>query len=114
VEHAEHGVEAYQVGPQPIGLQFQLANLEDDIAAFRDQRPHCELTERIYVDPRKRLRGEPGHCRCGDAGQGLDPETDRVTRTDFVRRVTLQLNDMYRKGKVEKIGSGRGMRWRLV
>jgi hypothetical protein len=37
-----------------------------------------------------------------------------VTRTDFVRRVTLQLNDMVRKGKVEKIGRGRAMRWKLA
>jgi hypothetical protein len=46
--------------------------------------------------------------------KGLDPDTDPVTRTDFVRRVGLQLNDMVRKGKVEKIGRGRAMRWRFV
>jgi hypothetical protein len=44
--------------------------------------------------------------------KGLDPDTDPVTRTDFVRRVTLQLNDMVRKAKVEKIGRGRAMRWK--
>jgi hypothetical protein len=42
--------------------------------------------------------------------KGLDPDTDPVTRTDFVRRVRLQLNDMVRKGK---IGRGRAMQWRL-
>lgn len=31
-----------------------------------------------------------------------------------MRRVTLQLNDMVRKGKVEKIGRGRAMRWKLT
>jgi hypothetical protein len=36
------------------------------------------------------------------------------TRTDFVRRIGLQLNDMFRKGKVEKIGRGRAMRWKLA
>jgi hypothetical protein len=46
--------------------------------------------------------------------KGVDPDTDRLTRTDFVRRVTLQLNDMVRKGKVEKIGRGRAMRWKLA
>jgi len=46
--------------------------------------------------------------------KGLDPESDPATRTDFVRRVTLQLNDMVRKRKVEKIGRGRAMRWRLA
>jgi hypothetical protein len=38
--------------------------------------------------------------------RGLDPESDPVTRTDFVRRITLQLNDMVRKGKIEKIVAG--------
>ena len=42
--------------------------------------------------------------------KGLDPENDKPTRTDFVRRVTLQLNDMHRKGKAEKIGRGPAMR----
>jgi hypothetical protein len=36
------------------------------------------------------------------------------TRSDFVRPVTPQLNDMIRKGKVEKIGRGRAMRWTLA
>jgi hypothetical protein len=44
--------------------------------------------------------------------KGLSLDTDPVTRTDFVRRVTLQLNDMVRKGKVEKIERGRSMRWK--
>jgi hypothetical protein len=43
----------------------------------------------------------------------LDPGSDPVTRTDFVRRVTMQLSDLRRKGKVEKIGSGRAVRWKL-
>jgi hypothetical protein len=43
----------------------------------------------------------------------LAPENDPVTRTDFVRRVSLQLNGMARKDKVERIGKGRALRWRL-
>jgi hypothetical protein len=31
-----------------------------------------------------------------------------------VRRVSLALGDMQRKGKVEKIGRGRAMRWKLA
>jgi len=31
--------------------------------------------------------------------KALDSEHDQATRTDFVRRVTMQLNDMARKGK---------------
>jgi hypothetical protein len=46
--------------------------------------------------------------------KGLDPENDPVTRTDFGRRVTLQMNDLCRKGKVEKIGRGPGMRRKLA
>jgi hypothetical protein len=46
--------------------------------------------------------------------KGLNPDADATTRTDFVRRVTLQLNDMFRKSKVEKIGRGRAMRWKLA
>jgi hypothetical protein len=46
--------------------------------------------------------------------KGLDPESDKATRTDFVRRVALALGDMHRKGKVEKIGRGRALGWRLA
>jgi hypothetical protein len=46
--------------------------------------------------------------------KGLDPDNDPVTRTDFVRRVGLQLNDVARKGKVERVGRGRALRWRLA
>ncbi len=46
--------------------------------------------------------------------KGLDPENDKLTRTDFVRRVALALGGMVRMGKVEKIGRGRAMRWKLA
>jgi hypothetical protein len=42
------------------------------------------------------------------------PATVQNPRTDFVSRVALALGDMYRKGKVEKIGRGRAMRWKLI
>jgi hypothetical protein len=45
--------------------------------------------------------------------KGLDPDSDKPTRTDFVRRVALALGDMRRKGKVEKIGRGSALCWRL-
>jgi hypothetical protein len=45
--------------------------------------------------------------------KGLDPENDKPTGTDFVRRVSLALRDVQRKGKVEKIGRGRALRWQL-
>jgi hypothetical protein len=75
---------------------------------------HGELTKRIF--DAMRTRGTvSSHEIAADAmrDKGLDSESDPVTRTDFVRRVTLQLNDLVRKGKVEKIGRGRAMRWKL-
>lgn len=46
--------------------------------------------------------------------KGLDPDTDQVTRADFVRRVGLQLNAMQRDDKIERIGKGSALRWRLL
>jgi hypothetical protein len=45
--------------------------------------------------------------------KGLDPQTDPATRTDFVRRVGLQLNALQRDGKVARTGKGSTLRWRL-
>jgi hypothetical protein len=45
--------------------------------------------------------------------KGLDLDTDPVTHTDFVRRVGLQLNALQRDGKIERIGKGKTLRWRL-
>lgn len=45
--------------------------------------------------------------------KGLDPQHDRATRTDFVRRFNLQLSDLHRKGKIERIGKARALRWRM-
>jgi hypothetical protein len=76
---------------------------------------HGELTKRIYDAMRVSdsvASAEIAAVAMRD--KGLDAENDPVTRTDFVRRVTLQLNDMYRKGKAEKIGRGRTMRWKLA
>jgi deoxyribodipyrimidine photolyase-like uncharacterized protein len=76
---------------------------------------HGELTKRIF-DAMRVSGMVTSHEIAAEAmrDKGLDPENDSVTRTDFVRRVTLQLNDMVRKGKVEKIGRGRAMQWKLA
>src|ERR1700730_9641791 len=86
--------------------------------AVRHRRPtkspyfaHGELTKRIY--DAMRVNGTVASIEIAAAAmrdKRLDPDTDPVTRTDFVRRVTLQLNDLVRKGRVEKIGRGRAMR----
>jgi hypothetical protein len=76
---------------------------------------HGELTKRIF--DAMRTSGTVTSAEIAAAAmrdKGLDPENDPVTRTDFVRRVGLQLNDMVRKGKVEKIGRGRAVRWKLL
>jgi hypothetical protein len=113
-------------------LQAELAHLDAVLRMFRPdfkaeglpvrhRRPtkspyfrHGELTQRIFDALRER-----GEIASADVAvqamrnKGLDAEHDPVTRTDFVRRVGLQLNDMARKGKVERVGKGRALRWRL-
>jgi hypothetical protein len=76
---------------------------------------HGELTKRIY--DAMRIGGTVSSFEIAASAmreKGLDPDNDPVTRTDFVRRVTLQLNDLVRKDKIEKIGRGRAMRWKLA
>jgi hypothetical protein len=45
--------------------------------------------------------------------QGLDAEGDRRLRTDLLKRTLRALDALRRRGSVEKIGRGRGVRWRL-
>jgi hypothetical protein len=46
--------------------------------------------------------------------KGLDPESDRKQRTDFGKRILVSLHDLRRAGHVEKIGAGKGVRWKLA
>lgn len=76
---------------------------------------HGEVTRRIY-----------DALRPGDAvssaeiaaiamrDKGLEPNNDPATRSEFVRLVGVQLSDMHRKGKIERVGRGRALRWRLT
>jgi hypothetical protein len=114
-------------------LQAELAHLDAVLRMFRPnfkaeglpvrhRRPtkspyfrHGELTQRIFDALRE--HGEIASADVAVAAMRdkcLDPMNDPVTRTDFVRRVGLQLNDMARKRKVERIGKGRALRWRLT
>jgi hypothetical protein len=114
-------------------LQTELVHLDAVLRLFRPdfkaeglpvryRRPtrspyfrHGELTQRIYDALRER-----GEIAAADVAvkamrdKGLDPDSDPATRTDFVRRVGLQLGDMLRKGKVTRSGKGRALRWRLA
>lgn len=113
-------------------LQTELVHLDAVLRMFRPnfkaeglpvrhRRPtkspyfrHGELTQRIFDALR-----EHGTISSKEVAaqamrdKGLDPDADPVTRTDFVRRVGLQLNAMQRDGKIERIGKGSALRWRL-
>lgn len=73
-----------------------------------------EITRRCYDLLRKK-----GTIAADDVAvramreKGLDPEADRKQRTDFTRRILVSLHDLRRAGTVEKVGAGRGVRWRL-
>src|SRR5579863_9977732 len=43
----------------------------------------------------------------------LDPENRRL-RTDFTRRILVTLHDLMKAGRIERIGHGRGVRWRVI
>jgi hypothetical protein len=46
--------------------------------------------------------------------KGLDPHNDSKTRTDFQRRIVMQLSHMYRDGVLVKTGLGRSAKWKLA
>jgi hypothetical protein len=46
--------------------------------------------------------------------KGLDPDEDRRLRSDFIKRTLRALDALRRNGSVEKIGNGRGVRWKLA
>jgi len=60
---------------------------------------------------------EKGSIRADDVAveamrdKGMDPDKDRKTRADFIRRILVSLHDLRKAGMVEKIGHGRGVKW---
>lgn len=74
-----------------------------------------EITRRCYD-----MLREKGSIRADDVTvramreKGLDPESDRKLRVDFTRRILVSLHDLRKAGTVEKIGHGRGVRWRVI
>jgi hypothetical protein len=42
------------------------------------------------------------------------PESDKRVRRDFINRIGNVLHDLRRRGKVEKIGRGPGVRWKIA
>jgi hypothetical protein len=74
-----------------------------------------EITRRIY----DALRIEGSVCAVEIAAQamrdkGLDPEADRKLRTSFAQRFLTSLHDLRKIGRVERIGTGKGVRWKLT
>jgi len=46
--------------------------------------------------------------------KGLDPDADAKLRTSFAQRFLTSLHDLRKIGRVECVGAGRGVRWRLT
>ena len=46
--------------------------------------------------------------------KGMDPEADRKTRSDFIRRILVSLHDLRKANVIEKVGHGRGVVWRFL
>lgn len=124
-EIGEHEQAIKRLQTELVHLDAVLRMFRPDFVAeellIRHRRPirspyfrRGELSQRIYDVLR-----EQGEITAADVAvkamrdKGLDPDSDRATRADFARRVGLQLNAMQRKGKVERIGKGRALRWTL-
>jgi hypothetical protein len=81
----------------------------------RDYFAHGEMSRRCF----DMLRDGSALAAADIAKQamtdkGLSFEGEPHLRKEFVRRFTMQLNSMARKGDIQKIGHGRGVRWRLA
>lgn len=46
--------------------------------------------------------------------KGLDPEKDRKARSDFIRRILVSLHDLDKTGQAQRVGHGRGVRWKRL
>ena len=74
-----------------------------------------EITRRIY----DALRIGGFVCAADLAAQamrdkGLDPDADPKLRTSFAQRFLTSLHDLRKAGTVERIGAGKGVRWKLA
>ena len=74
-----------------------------------------EITRRCYE-----LFREMGTITADDVSvkamqdKGLDPIVDRKRRSDYTKRILVSLHDLKKAGTVEKIGFGRGVKWKLI
>jgi hypothetical protein len=74
-----------------------------------------ELVHRVYVGLRESDATISAEelTKVALADKGI-PLTDRVTHRLFMCKFTPALADLRRRGIIEKIGHGRGVRWKLV
>ena len=74
-----------------------------------------EITRRCYDAMR-----EHGMISANDVAvkamrdKGLDPIAEAKLRVSFSQRILTSLHDLRRAGKVERIGNGPGVRWKIA
>jgi hypothetical protein len=114
-------------------LRGEIVHLDAVLRIFApDSKPEHILPK--YRRPRRSEYLVPGEIRrrCLDAmrddaivvadqivvemmrDKGLDAEGDRRLRSDLLKRALRALDALRRLGRVEKIGQGRGVQWRLA
>jgi hypothetical protein len=73
-----------------------------------------EVTQRIY--DALRLHGTVASAEIAHQAmldKGLDPVGNRKLRTLFAQRFLTSFHDLVKTGRVERIGTGSGVRWKL-
>jgi hypothetical protein len=73
-----------------------------------------ELTRLVFEAVRENGTTAAGALAAAAMTARSIPESDSAIRRDFVARFLNTLHDLLRRGTVEKIGQGRGVRWRLA
>jgi hypothetical protein len=73
-----------------------------------------ELTRLVFEALRERGTTAAGELAAAAMTARSIPDTDNQIRRDFVARFLNTLHDLLRRGTVEKIGQGRGVRWKLA
>jgi hypothetical protein len=73
-----------------------------------------ELTRLVFDAIREHGTTAAGELAAAAMAARSIPESDNAIRRDFVARFLNTFHDLLRRGTVEKIGQGRGVRWKLA
>jgi len=74
----------------------------------------CEISRRCYDHLREHRDAKAEDIAIvAMQDKGMDPLADRKMKADFTRRILVTLHDLVKAKTVEKIGHGRGVRWKL-